>query len=398
MVNPYFCYCLGFTTALLLYGAGWSDLYPALSAGLVVFLLLTIIAHALMGVRFARKYNPCFTHLAVSINCAPWLVTAFLYALWIAEFTYCGGIPLVKILLNQPFDYKLFGIPTLHVLIVTLSSFYTVFLFHQYLSRRSLQIFFLFWLNLLAAVLIYNRGMLLFNISAAAVLFVIYQGRLSREFVLWCLPGVLVLSLLFGVLGTLRVSHDAGTGYANDRFLQTAGASEAFVQSAVPSEFFWVYLYVTSPLANLQTNVSLNDPLPFSHTSFAAWVNNEILFDFISKRINSYTGDTRAIQKRIHGPFNAPTVYSGSYSHLGWTGVILMSIFVLALPVIFVRILPLTSPFFLTGYVLLTALFLFMIFDNTIRFTGLSFQLTYPVIFTIATRRFPWVRKIFSLR
>lgn len=398
MVNPYFCYCLTFTIALMLYSIGWSNLYPNLSATLVAFLIITIIAQTLAGFRFARKHTPTFASFGVRMAKGPWIITAFLYVLWIVEFAHGGGVPLIKILLNEPFDYKLFGIPTLHVLLVTFSSFYTVFLFHHYLSHRSLQILFLFAVNLLAAVLIYNRGMLLFNISAAAVLFMMYLRRPSRKLMLWFIPFVLLLCLLFGVMGTLRVSHEAHTSYADDNFLQTAGASEQFLKSWVPSEFFWVYLYATSPLANLEANASLNDPLPTSIAAVAGWINNEILFDFISKRINAYTGETRAIQKRIHGPFNASTVYSGSYSYLGWTGMIMMALFVIVLPLLFVAIMPRTSPFFLTGYALLCSLYVFMIFENTIRFTGLSFQLVYPVLFTFALRKFPWTGNIFSLK
>lgn len=398
MVNPYFCYCLSFTIALMLYSLRWSNLYPSLSAALVAFLILTIIAQGLAGFRFTRKHTPTFTRFRVKMTYGPWIVTTFLYTLWIMEFAHGGGVPLVKILLNQPFDYKLFGIPTLHVFLVTFSSFYTVFLFHHYLSHKSPQILFLFAINLLAAVLIYNRGMLLFNISASAILFLIYLGRLPRKVVLWFVPSVLFLCLLFGVMGTLRVSNEAHTGYADDNFLQTAGASERFVDSWVPSEFFWVYLYATSPLANLEANIALNDPLPSSVAVVSGWINNEILFDFISKRINAYTGDTRAIQKRIHGPFNASTVYSGSYSYLGWTGIILMAGIILALPLMLIRIIPVASPFFLTAYAVLCALFLFMIFENTIRFTGLSFQLVYPLVFTFAIRKFPWVGNIFSLK
>lgn len=84
-------------------------------------------------------------------------ITLVIYALWVAEFVYAGGVPLIQILLTRSYDYKTFGIPTLHVFVVTFSSFYTIFLFQQYLGNRSVRVLLLFIINLSAALLIYNR-------------------------------------------------------------------------------------------------------------------------------------------------------------------------------------------------------------------------------------------------
>lgn len=116
MVNPYFCYALGFSTALLLYLAGWSDLYPSLSLSLIGFILITILAHVFLGIRFRKSDIGHFRTLPFRDDQAPWLVTFFLYCLWAAEFFYAGGIPLVKILFKQPYDYKLFGIPSFQMM------------------------------------------------------------------------------------------------------------------------------------------------------------------------------------------------------------------------------------------------------------------------------------------
>jgi hypothetical protein len=179
--------------------------------------------------------------------------------------------------------------------------------------------------------------------------------------------------------------------------LKTGAASKRFLASGIPPEFFWAYIYTTSPLANLQHNINVNAPHRPTGSSAVQWFNNEILFDFISKRINGFTGQTRELQKTIPGPFNASTVYSGSYSYLGWVGLMLMAIFVLALPLVFIRILAESSPFFLTAFALLNTIFLFMIFENTIRFTGLGFQMVYPFLLNAGIRRWPSLKRIFSL-
>jgi hypothetical protein len=239
--------------------------------------------------------------------------------------------------------------------------------------------------------------MLLFNLSASGFLLVVYHGKLSMKLLASVVPLLFVVTLFFGIMGTIRSAHKAGTAYTNAGFLETGSATEGFRNSGVPAEFFWAYIYTSSPLANLATNLSSPTP-PLTSPAFGHWVINEILPDFISKRVNHYTGGAPKIPRRIPGPFNASTVYAGSYSYFGWPGLFLMAAVILSLPFLLLRILPISSPFFLTGFVLMNTMFLFMIFENMIKFSGLSFQLVYPVILTIGIRKFAWIKNIFSLQ
>ena len=395
MINPYFCYALSFSIAVVMYALGWSDLYPSLSRSLLSFLIITVLINVLASLQFRAKSMIVFRKIENSNDLAPILVTIFLYGLWAAEFVYAGGIPFLNILLKKPYDYKLFGIPTLHVFIVTFSSFYTIYLFHIFLSQKSYRILLLYAINLLAAVLIYNRGMLLFNLSASTFLFFIFQGNVSLKHLAWGVPVVFFILFFFGVLGSLRVSNESRIPYSNEGFLTSGNASQKFLASGVPAEFFWTYIYTTSPLANLQNNIRSNDPPHISISAFLDWVNNEILFDFISKRVNKFTGKERAKEYTITGPFNASTVYSRSFSYLGWWGLILMACTILILPVFYLQLLSADSPFFFTGLVILNTIFLFMIFENTIRFTGLSFQMVYPILLHVLCRRFHLFKRIF---
>lgn len=396
MVNPYFCYALGFSASLLLYQLSWSHLYPPLTPALLIFLLVTICLHLILAVRFMVQRTVTFNRIRPRVPGAPLAITLFLYCLWTAEFLYEGGIPFLKIVLNQPYDYKVFGIPTLHVFIVTFSSFYTLYLFHLYLSQRTTSLFVLYIINLLAAILIYNRGMFLFNLSASSFLLIAAEGkRVSIKHVGWAAGAAVAVLFLFGVLGSLRVSNESGIPYTNEDFLNTGGATKAFRESPVPKEFFWTYIYLTSPLANLQTNASAKNSAP-TLSSFLRWMNNEVFFDFISKRVNFYFGETLPDEKRIYGPFNASTIYSRSFSHLGWAGLVLMAVIILLIPLAYIKILPFSSPFFLTGFATLNTIFLFMVFENTVRFTGFSFQLVYPVLLHFLAYKFQAIRNIFS--
>jgi hypothetical protein len=253
----------------------------------------------------------------------------------------------------------------------------------------------LYLVNLAVSILIYNRGMFLFNVSTSFFVFLFSQKKLPLRLTMTLPIALLVLFYFFGMLGTLRVSREAGSPYDNSFFLETGLATKDFVNSAVPKEYFWTYIYVSSPLANLQNNINTQPPPSYSTRNFLEMMNNEVVMDFISKRINQVMGISRKEENTIPGPFNASTVYSHCFSYLGWLGMSTMLVIVLFIPWLFFRMLPPASPFFHTALATLCTLYLFLAFDNTFRFTGLSFQLVYPLLFHWLMERQPFLRKFF---
>lgn len=385
-MNPYYCYAGSFSMAILTYWLHWSVLYPKLEGPLELFLFIMIAAMVLTGYAW-QKHFPLKSLVIARDDHKPWKVTAFLYVLWGIDFLYEGGIPLVKILTGQPYNYRLFGFPTLHVFTVTFSSFYTIFLFHLYLSQPKQKTLLFIVINLFAALLIYSRAMLIFNLTSCAIIYLFSLRQVSIRFVLTSLFGIIILAYLFGVLGTLRSSREANHRYDNALFLDVGQPAASFQNSIIPNEFFWSYVYFSSPLANLQKNVSEAGFQPFGWRRFAAMVNNEFLFDFISKRINRFVGIEREGQREIPGPFNVSTVYSRSFSYLNWWGIFFMGGFILIVPWIYLRFLDVHSPFFLSGIAILCTIYFFMFYENTIRFTGLGFQLMYPLLFAGLQKR-----------
>lgn len=92
------------------------------------------------------------------------------------------------------------------------------------------------------------------------------------------------------------------------------------------------------------------------------------------------TGTERESEKTIKDPFNVSTVYSRGYSYLGWTGIFLTALIVIALPFAYKRMM-LHNPYQLVGFAILCTTYLFLCYDNTIRLMALGFQLVYPVVF-----------------
>src|SRR5688572_29302941 len=135
MVNPYFTYILTFLFSLLLYLLNWSELYLPISNSLLIFFLLSFILAFYIGAHFQSKKWISYQKIPVRSNIVK--VTIFIYVVWLIEFIYAGGSPLMIILNGGRYNYVEFGIPSLHVFIVTFNSFFAVYVFHMYLSSHN---------------------------------------------------------------------------------------------------------------------------------------------------------------------------------------------------------------------------------------------------------------------
>lgn len=390
-MNPYFAYSISFLVALVVYSLGWSDAYPPLSIQLITFLIVSIVLFMVGGYLWKKK---AILSAIKAKDYNPVRITLFIYFLWTAEFIYERGVPLFKILLKQPYDYIHFGIPTLHVFIVTFSSFYTIYLFYLFINNRDKKVLWLYCINLAAAFLIYNRGMFMFNLAASCIIY--FHFRKINYSVLLLSSLVLILVLfLFGVVGNIRVANIDQADYTRSTFLSTGHASEDFKKSIIPKEFFWSYIYISSPLANLQENINHADRHSPNWSWFLKMVNNEMLPDFISKRINKWFKIPHPGEYRIERYFNVSTVYSISFSHQSWFGMIAMAIYLMIFPVVYIKLLGGHNAYQMVGIAILCTMYLFMAFDNTIRFTGLSFQLFYPLVLNwLEEKKWLSIRKV----
>jgi hypothetical protein len=129
-------------------------------------------------------------------------------------------------------------------------------------------------------------------------------------------------------------------------------------------------------------NVNTYSVKPITISRIAEYINNEWLFESISKRINKFAGVERENENTIKDPFNVSTVYSRSYSYLGWLGIIMMSLFVLIVPIAYLKMIR-TSPYQIVAVATLCSTYLFLTYDNTIRLMALGFQLVYPLVFPL---------------
>lgn len=376
ITNPYIIYAIGFVIAMALYTLKWSELYPSLSFWLVLFVIATAFLSILIGLLLHKKnyisYNAVFF--------SPfklWLVTLLIIVGILFECAYLHTIPIKAILSNQKdYKYQDFGIPTFHVFLVTFNSFWATFVFHNFISQKKKHLLLCYIFCLIPAIIIFSRSMIMLNLTSAFFI-VFMSSKHIAKLMMKAVVIVLLLLFVFGLAGNLRESHGSSL---NDVFLSLGKATPSFRQSDIPKEFFWSYIYISSPLANLQQTINIHDGSGFTWQKFGTYANKSFLPDFISKRITIFTQPDEKINKILFA-FTVGSTYAICYAYIGWWGMILMFLYMMVFNMAVILLVPKRSMFFVTGISILNCIMLFSLFDNMIAYSGTSFQLFYVIVF-----------------
>jgi len=383
LLNPFFVYILGFSISLLVYQLGWSNLYPKISFQLLVFLLLTFLYSFFVGWHVYEKKIIVYHEVRRDKNIPT--IAAFIVLGCFLEFLYVKHIPLLSILSGKEYDYRTFGIKSFHVFWVTFSSFYSVYIFHVFLSTRKKKYIIIYFLMLAIPLLIFNRGMFLLILSSSLFVYLFSTRKLHFKFIIVSVLLVLTLFYLFGLTGNLRVSHQNGRVEnitSSDTILAIGDAKSSFRESIIPKAYFWAYIYISSPLANLQKTIRGSDSVDLTFGRVLSFINSEILPDFASKRISRFLGIERVNIKQITPALTVGTVYARSFVYLNWLGLLLMFAFTAFGSFLYIMLLRRNNVFCTTGIAILNTLILFNAFSNMFSFSGMSFQLVYPLLFS----------------
>lgn len=372
--NPFFIYIIGFGIVLLTYLLRWSDLFPPISASLFIFMIATFVISFFLGVLLQKLKKIEYRPIEWKSNKGTLVVLWIGYAL---EFAYNGGVPLLMVLAgNRDFNYQTFGIPTFHVILVTFNGFLSVYLFHQLISDFRPRRLITFLLSVAPYILIVSRGAFLITMTSCLFVFLL-SLRSIRPRIIFTLSILILGSFyLFGIFGNLRITHGATT--TSEYILEISKVTDDFKEAFVADEFIWVYMYVASPMANLQTTINQSKP---QDRSFARFIIHEPLPDFIAKRIGNMFNAVRRDVPRVAGWLTVSTFYARSFSSLGWPGMILIFLFFISVNIFYLLALKKSSEYYVTGLAILNTIVLYNTFDNMYAFTGLSFQLIYPLLF-----------------
>jgi hypothetical protein len=359
LINPFAAYAAGFFLALSVYSLGYSDLYPPLEASLIWFLLATCGICCVIAVRFrdnslALEFEPERLRTQTVIFFA--IMTAFS-----AEIALNGEVPLLAIAAGaDPVSARDYGIPVLHVAFAGFCYFYAVYWFDLYLIGQG-RIFLFFSLSATTtSLLAFSRGAIIVTMIAITVVYLQRRGFSRKLLVIFAaLFGALLWG--FGFLGDIR-TH----GASGESIILTVGdASDKFLHSNIPTEFFWPYIYASSPLANLQLNIT-DRVVP---NSPGLYVLLELLPDFISKRLVSEETTAAFSPLLITEQLTVCTMYGRSFVLLGWVGLCISFLYFVAVCSISLRILK-NSKYFVATTGILSAIAFLGIFDNLLIVSG----------------------------
>lgn len=381
-LSPFTLYTITFAFVLLIYKLRWSPAYPDLSWTLLFFLVTTMLFMFILGTYFQSKNY--FNYTSVPYNLR-WVGKniIFCYILLIIEFIHAGTIPIFAILFGKGFKYTEFGLPFIHVIFVNYISFLALYIFHSFRSANSNKdkrnLFLYYLMCCVPGILFFNRGIILSIFFGSFIIYLLSVPRkiFMRTIVTISLFFILIF-YLFGLMGNIR------TDISKKKYiiLEISGASEEFINSDIPKEFYWGYLYIASPLGNLQNGINKNPPVYYSIEDFASLICFDFLPEIIGKRLISLLKLEYKHCIRVFSAITVATCYDGPFSYFGWLGMILHFIFGLFFIFINLLLIPKNSPYFITGVTILSTIVILNTFDNMYVFMGQVPQLFFVIAYS----------------
>ncbi len=365
IINPFFGYGLFWSLAIIMYFLSPSKANSSLDMNLIVILSVTIVVSFFCAHFFNKKFKNKVFEIKYK-KPSVWL-TVFLLILYVAEFVYSGQIPIVDTLNGSGGAYKEFGIPTLHVLIVTFGIFYGIYHAYMFLcfKRKSNALITLF--VFLYFLLIFSRGMMVFCGVVCVVLYLVNKKIKLGTIVVLSILAVVVM-WLFGIFGNIRGGADWND---TSEFLRLAKID------ADPYGFFsplyWVEEYIICSLRNLNYNVSFGPD--YSVNAFFG----SVVPDFIGKRIFDVENPIRLLMSE----FTTATMYAATYISSGYLGMLISFGLYLLSAKIVMSIRMSDASCELISYSILFFLFAMSIFDNMLVYSGYSFALVFAILYGV---------------
>ena len=374
--NPLYIYVFAFLITFLVYGLGWSNLYPPLSPSMKIFLFITFFVFIFCGwaINKLKLIRKSLSRTSPNLIRMLFYILMGLYAV---EFIYENNIPLLsKLRGEQGVNYMEFGIPLLHGILISFNSFLIAHSFATYMSTKDKMILKYSLLLYLPALLFISRSIMVMGVLTSLFIYLHFVGKIKFLTMVKLVVAVFFGLYLFGVIGNLR----SGGNY----FYVQSEAKDEFMESSIPKEYYWTYLYVGSPLANFQNTVN---QAYIREYDFAGFVFYENLPKIISKNLGGVLNIEERDLIRLTPWLTVGTTYAKSFAYLGWMGPYLMFIINLIVYLIVLFLVPRNSSYHITTISILSIIILLNIFSNILVVTGISFQLVYCIIFSFFERK-----------
>ena len=384
-----FCYIYSFlwSSVLFLYSLGWSDLCVPLDKGLLAFFVITIVVSLIIGVLF--KENFCFSKMDKYPDRSN-ILTLVIIFLSLVEYLVCAQIPLFSILTKSRSYTSFTGIPTFHTVLSTFASFYAQYIFYLFVcfpeKRKKL---FLEYLSIITVVFLFqfNRGQLLINLYiSVALLLSSLKRKIGLKHIVALIFGTVIVLYVFGGLGNLR----SGFGWNDSWYIEYIGKYNSNYPSWLPKQFMWSYSYITSPLANLNYNITSNN----TNDSFIGTLIS-LVPDFICKRLfPAYASQTPQLMVPY---FNVTAAFGKAYLWGDYAGMIMYYIMLIIGQITVLYIFKIKDCYKMPLLGTMSGIVAFTFFAHTLSYSAISFIAIFPLITVFSLDRIPKLKKLSRL-
>lgn len=376
-LNPLYLFGYAFLAAMGMYALSLSGLYVNGDSTLTITLFILSILSLMLGFIFNSIFGTKMNS-DLKGEYDKFLTPNYIFMLFgfLVDCLASGAVPLVNILRGEPYDYKDFGLKTFHVFYMAYMSAFAIVSFERYFITKNKKFLLPVLTGLAITIFIVSRGATMLLVMPMALLYLSQKkagkktGKIKKNFTI--ITVVLIFIIGFGYIGDKRM---IASGYKSDTAIMEIGQANDIFYS-IPSGFFWVYLYASSPYANLASqerfaNVDKGDLEDFFASS--------VLPDFISKYTAPYVF-TKFQPKRITEELTVGTGFSFALVSFGIVGVILLYFWMVFLS--FFLAWANRNMYINSICAVLSSTAVLMIFDNMFIFASCVLQMLMLTIFT----------------
>ena len=369
IVNPFYIYVLSFGIAIFAYFWGWCDLYPALSPRLIIFFIISFIIFLLAGYTFHKKKHSLIIELKFTFLND--LIFGLVLLLGLFNILVMGYIPI----LDRSRDYREFGIPVIDPLFNSLSIFFSVFLFHNFLHSKKKRFLIYFLIILIFQVLIFRRSTIVWILASSIFLLIFSFKSVRITTILIGLLCVPLLSFGFGLYGNYR------SNLSKSFIIEDLKASDLFKKTGINHNHYVSYIYLTSPIANLQKNIDEGEGF-LNKADGSSFILYSLLPESFTLRIDKMFSSTPPTCNLIHPQLIVGSFLMVSFCTIGWAGMIIMLLILFIFISLGLFLSERSGPFRITSLCIITTTVSLLVFANFLnRLDVIMMVFVYPLFF-----------------
>ncbi|CAG9297713.1 O-antigen polymerase [Celerinatantimonas diazotrophica] len=227
----------------------------------------------------------------------------------ILEIAYSGYIPLLSMVRGANLSQFTFGIHGLHGMLMSFGALLSLTWFLIfYVTKHKSALVWVFFIFLLFALVV-TRKMII--VSFLQIVILMFFLRRNNKIVLKFIIYGFLLLLVFGFIGDIRTGREL--------FLSLSHFNVPY-PNWLPTGFGWVYIYVTTPIANFINGISMIHTCSYDLSFLKGLLPSFIRMFFFKIDSNKFDNDWQ-----ISGAFNVATGFLGIYKSFGISGVIVFN-------------------------------------------------------------------------